>query len=103
MVPMESFALKQHRDHDGEDEQGDDLLNHLQLDERKGTSIIDKTNAIGGHLAHVFKEGNPPRKGDNGNQGPVFTNARFAQLQVTVPSKGHKYIAQHEQKDGINT
>lgn len=103
MVPMEGFALKQHRDNYGEDEQGDDLLNDLQLDERKGTSIIDKTNAISGHLAHVFEEGNPPRKGDNSNQGPVFTNARFAQLQVSVPSKGHKYIAQHEQKDGVDS
>lgn len=103
MVPMEGFALKQHRDHYSEDEQRDDLLNDLQLDERKGTSIIDKTNAIGGHLANVLKEGNSPREGDNGNQGPVFTNARFAQFQMTVPSKGHKYIAQHEQEDRVDS
>lgn len=67
MVPMEGFALKQHRDHDGEDEQGDDLLNHLQLDEGEGPSIVNKPYAIGGHLAHVFKEGNPPREGNNGD------------------------------------
>lgn len=100
---MEGFTLKQHRDHDGEDEQGDDLLNHLQLDERKGTTIVNKTNAIGGHLADVFKERNPPGEGDYSNQGPVFTYARFAQLQMAVPSNGHKYIAQYEQKDGVDS
>lgn len=103
MVPMEGFALKQHRDNYGEDEQGDDLLNDLQLNERKGTSIIDKTNTISGHLAHVFKEGNPPRKGDNGNQGPILAYPCFAQLQVTIPRKGHKNIAQHEQEYGIDS
>lgn len=100
---MEGFALKQHRDHDGEDEQRNDFLNHLQLNECKRSAIIYEANAIGRHLAHVFKECNPPREGDNGNQGPVFTNARFAQFQMTVPSKGHKYIAQHEQEDGVDS
>ena len=100
---MEGFSLKQHRDHNGEDEQRNDFLNHLQLNECKRSAIIYEADAIGWHLTNVLKEGYSPREGDNGNQGPVFTNARFAQFQMTVPSKGHKYIAQHEQEDRINT
>ena len=103
MVPMEGFALKQHRDHDGEDEQGDDLLNHLQLDEREGTSIVNKTDAIRRHLADILKESDTPREGDNGNQGPILAYPCFAQLQVTIPRKGHKNIAQHEQEYGIDS
>ena len=43
---------------------------------------------------------NAPREEDDGYEGPVATDARFLQLQVAVPGKGHEDVGQDEQENG---
>ena len=92
VVPMEGLSLEEHGHDDGEDEQRDDFLNHFELNELEGTAVIDEAYAIGGNLTDILKEGYAPRESDDGNQGPALANARFAQLEVAVPSYCHEDV-----------
>lgn len=96
VVPMESLALEEHGHDDGEYEQGDDFLNHLELNERERTAVFDEAYAIGGNLANILKEGYAPREGDDCNQGPTLANACFAQLEVAVPGYCHEDVRADE-------
>ena len=60
VVPMEVFTLKHEGGEDGEDGEGDNLLNHLQLHEGIRSPIAYKTNLIGWHLQGVLEEGDTP-------------------------------------------
>ena len=60
MVPMEVFALEHEGSDDGEDGEGNDFLNHLQLDEGVRTSVANETEFVGWHLQGVFEEGDAP-------------------------------------------
>ena len=60
VVPMEVFALEHEGGDDGEDSQGDNFLNHLQLDEGVRTSVADETEFVGWHLQGVLKKGDAP-------------------------------------------
>lgn len=67
-----------------EHRQRDDLLKNLELPQRHDLM----TDAIGGHLDQVFKEGDPPAD-KRGNQ-PGFGRHVF---QVTVPRERHEHVA----------
>ncbi len=71
MVPMQSFALKHHVGNDGKHQQGDALLQHLELNEGERSSVSRKPNAIGRNLTAIFKESDEPREDDNADQRPV--------------------------------
>ena len=60
VVPMEVFALEHEGGDDSEDSQGDDFLNHHQLDEGVRTSVANETEFVGWHLQGVLKEGDAP-------------------------------------------
>lgn len=51
------------------------------------------SDPVGGHLKHVFKQGNSPADECGDNPRPVGKIS-----QVAVPGKGHKYIAEAEQQ-----
>ena len=92
IIPAEGLGLKQEQSQQCEDYQRDALLNNLQLKQREWASIAQKTDAVGGDGQAVLKEGYAPREGDDGNQGPALANARFAQLEVAVPSYCHEDV-----------
>ena len=100
MVPVEGFALETESDDDGENDSGNDFLEYLELNQGEGAAVVQKADAIGGHLTHVFKQGDAPREEDDGYEGPVATDTRFLQLQVAVPGKGHENVGQDEQENG---
>ena len=62
VVPMKVFTLEHEGGNDGEDGEGDDFLNHLQLHEGVRTSVANETEFVGWHLQGVFEEGNAPRE-----------------------------------------
>ena len=103
MVPVEGFALETKGYDDGEDDEGDDLLENLELYQGEGAAIVQKADAVGGYLTHVSKQSDAPREEDDGNEGPVATDARFLQLQVTVPGEGHEDVGQNEEDDSGKT
>ena len=70
MVPVELFALKHDAGKDGEDDEGDDFLYHLELHEGEGTSVAYESNLVGWHLHAVFEERYDPREGDDAEERP---------------------------------
>ena len=100
VVPVEGFALETKGHDDGEYYQGDDFLQNFELNQGEGAAVVQKADAIGGHLTHIFKQSDAPREEDDGNEGPMATDACFLQLQVAVPGKGHEDVGQDEQENG---
>lgn len=74
MVPLQMLALEEQVGDDGKDDQRHHLLDHFELDERERASCAFEADAVGGHLAAVFKESNTPREGDHAYQGPVLAH-----------------------------
>ena len=97
MIPVEGLALETKGHDDGEYYQGDDFLQNLQLNQGEGAAVVQKADAIGGHLTHIFKQGDAPRKKDDRYQGPILAHARLLQLEMPVPGKGHEYVGTDEQ------
>ena len=77
VVPVQVGALEHNVGDDAEYGQRDTLLNDLQLDEVKGTAVLDKAQSVGRHLTAVFKEGDAPRESDDAYEWPVVTDAVF--------------------------
>ena len=75
MVPMQVSALEHDVSNDAEHSQRDALLDDLQLDKVEGTSVFHKSQAVGGHLTAVLKEGDAPREDDDADEGPVAAGA----------------------------
>lgn len=71
MVPRKVFALKKEGDDDGEHDERDDFLNHLELDEAERTAVVEQSHAVSGHLAHIFEERNTPREENDHDERPV--------------------------------
>ena len=101
VVPVEGFALETKGHDDGEYYQGDNFLQNLELDKGEGTAIVQESDAVGGHLTHIFKQGDAPREENDDQQGPVFADAGGLEPQVTVPSEGHEDVGEDEQNEGI--
>jgi hypothetical protein len=74
--------------------QGDDLLHDLEL--RHGETGLLKTDAIGGHLQQILKQGDTPA-----HQRGEVPRCGCQIFEVTVPGKGHEDIAAHEKDDGL--
>ena len=74
---------------DGEDGEGDDFLDGLELG---GVEFIG-TDAIRRHLKTVFEESDAPTSENN------FPERFAAVFQVAVPGEGHEDVGNSEQKD----
>ena len=55
VVPVQLLVLEDEVRNDCEDHQRDALLDHLQLHEVEGTTVIDEANSVGWHLATVLR------------------------------------------------
>jgi len=93
MVPMECLMLKKNVCYDGKNEQRNALLDNFQLYQRERPAIADKADAVGWHLAAVFKKGDNPGKEDDADEWPIRRHPRLLQLQMPVPGKRHKDVA----------
>ena len=60
VIPMQGFALEEDRSENGKDNQGNHLLNDLQLHEGERTSVFCKTDTVCGNLEKVLEKGNRP-------------------------------------------
>ena len=60
MIPMQVGALEQNIGNHAEDSQRDALLDDLELNEAKGTSVLHKAQSVGWYLTTILKEGNHP-------------------------------------------
>ena len=77
MVPVEALPLKQQVGYHSENDERNALLYHLQLYQRKRTTIALKTDTVRWHLTAVLKEGYGPRESDDGDEWPVGAGSRL--------------------------
>ena len=89
MVPPEMLAEVE-GDEDTKHDKRDDFLNHLELNRAEGAC----TDAIGGHLKAVLKEGNHPAYDYDLPQRLV------PESQMPVPGECHEDVGDDEENDG---
>ena len=89
IIPREFFFQKSDSE-DHKDDEGNDLLNDLELEARK--LAIAKT--IRRHREAVFKQRNRPRDKDR-----FPKRLRVAVFQMPIPSHGHEAVRTNLQKD----
>lgn len=99
VVPVEGLAFEQDGDDDGEDNEGDDLLNDFQLHEAEGAAVAGEAETIGRNLGAIFKKRKPPGEEDDQNERPAGRNLHLLKLQMTIPCECHEYVGQHQQKN----
>ena len=99
MVPVELLAAEEHHSEQGEDHQGDYLLENFELHEGERASVAHEAHSVGRHLEGVFGEGNSPREDDYEPQGLVGADARSLELEVPIPGESHENIGDDEHPD----
>src|SRR5688500_13745259 len=89
IVPLHPL-LKIRQREDGEDHQGDDLLEDLEL--RRGVPFV-VPDAVGGDLKHVLGEGDQPAHKDDQPEGGLLV------IEVPVPRERHEHVGDRQEDD----
>ena len=92
MVPAQRFVSEDQQGEDREDGQRNHLLDHLQLEEREGASVVDEADAVGRHLAAVFEEGDAPAHQNDNEERQRIAGSHLVEFQVAVPGDGHEGV-----------
>lgn len=99
MIPMQLLTLEKTYGKNSKYNQRYRLLYHLQLHQIKRPAVPDITDTVGRHLATILKQGNPPRYQYHYYQRcSVRYPLQLLHLQVSVPCKCHKDIADYQQQ-----
>jgi len=101
VVPFERLVFEEEGGEKGKDHQGNDFLQHLEFDQRKGTAVFAEADAVGRYLEKVLEQGNAPADEYNGYQAQVAEPLHFVEFEVAVPGKGHEDVGEDEQSNGI--
>ena len=72
-----------------EDDEGDDLLDGLELD----SGELVAADPVGGDLEAVLEEGDPPASKNDEEEGSAPL------LQVAIPGKGHEDVGEGEEDE----
>ena len=104
MVPLYGLPLEDHDRKDGEDGDGEHLLNDFQLHQRKRAAVLNEANAVAVHLADIFRQSQQPRREDDDEQrGVIRDGANGLQFQMAIPGQRHEAVADDEQRDGVES
>ena len=100
MVPLYGLPLEDHDRKDGEDGDGEHLLNDFQLHQRKRAAVLNEANAVAVHLADIFRQSQQPRREDDDEQrGVIRDGANGLQFQMAIPGQRHEDVRQNKQDD----
>ena len=75
MIPVQTLSLKEDISDDRKDDERNAFLYDLELYEVERTSVIYKTDTVGGYLTAIFKEGYHPREYDDAYKRPMARRA----------------------------
>ena len=93
MVPLQGLTLEEHDGKDGEDSNGNHLLDDLELHQCEGASITYKSHAVGRHLAGILEESQEPADENYDVERRIVRHKfHLLQLEMTVPSKSHEDV-----------
>ena len=97
VVPVQGFATETGNGVDGEYQQGYDLLDDLQLEQREGTAVSLKAVVVGRNHETILHKCQCPRNEDDDIEGRVTVqDVHVLQFQVSVPCKCHKDVGHDE-------
>lgn len=97
VIPAQRLRLHEKEDECREDGERDDLLNHLELPDRKGTAELKASQPAGRHEEPIFEQRDAPAQKHDRGQSVAF-EPRF-ESDLTVPSEGHKGVRNDKQSD----
>ena len=101
VVPLQGLSFEDQYGKDGEDGDGQHLLDNLQLHERKGSAVAFEAHPVAVHLADVFGKCKEPRGKDDDDEGRVVgDDAHRLEFQMAIPGKGHETVADDQQQYG---
>ena len=103
MVPLHGLALEKEGDDDGEDGQGDHLLDHLELHQVEGTAVPVEADAVRRNGEAVLEEGDAPREEDDEDERPAGGDLHLLEFEMTVPGECHEDVRKDEHDDGPDT
>lgn len=98
MVPAKSLASHTYEHKEREDREGNHLLNHLELPQRKGASEGGRTESVGRYHEAVLGKGDAPRNEDDGDKPQLFEFGLEGDL--AIPGQGHKGVRNDQQANG---
>ena len=97
VVPVQGFATKAGNGVDGEYQQGYDLLDDLQLEQREGTAVSLKAVVVGRNHETILHECQSPRDEYDDIQWCVAVqDVHVLQFQMSIPSKSHEDVGHDE-------
>ena len=103
MVPLQSLALEEYHGEYREDNQGDGFLYDLELHQGECAAVSGESEAVCGHLAAVFSQGDAPRQQDYGIKRRVGRYyLHLLQLEMAVPCECHENVRYYQQYDCDN-
>ncbi len=100
MVHPETFLFEKQPRKSEKNQQGDDLLNDLELQQCVRSAIPAKAQLVGRHLKAVFKECQSPAQQNKREQSGLLKPAPFFDFKVAVPGQNHEYVADDQQQNG---
>ena len=100
MVPVDGFALEDEGDDEGEDRQGDDLLDDLELHQGEGAAVDGGAHPVGRNHEDILEKSQAPGGEDNQDQRPVTADIHLRKLELSVPGERHENVRNDEQQDG---
>ena len=103
MVPLKRLTLEHEQDDRGEDRQGDDLLDHLELQQVERSPVAGETDAVGRDGQAVLEKSDPPGEKDDQDQRPSGRDLHLLQLEMAVPGERHENVRTNEHEDGPET
>ena len=65
MIPLQCLAFEEDDGEEGEDGDGDNLLNNFELHEGEGSAIAYKAYAVGWHLTGILEQRQKPTDEDD--------------------------------------
>ena len=100
---MDGLSFEDKKDDDGENRQGDDLLDDLELDEVERPAVLGIADAVGGDGEAILEECDSPREQDDQDERPARRYLHFTQFQMPVPCECHEDVRADEHEYGPNT
>lgn len=92
MVEAEGFGLEENEGEDDEHCEGYDLLDHLELHQRKRSAVCLETDTVRRYLQYVFKKCDSPTDENNGEQRQTLTPFHFLETKMPIPREGHECV-----------
>ncbi len=101
MIPFQNLVFKQHESKNSEYHEGNNLLNHFQLQQAKRPAIFLITQSVGGHHEAIFHKSNKPTGQDEAKNPCFFKEFQVLEFQVAIPRERHEDIGEDKQEDGV--